>query len=100
MTAEPVLTVLAEIHARPGKEDALREALLGLIEPTTEDAGFLQYDLHQDNDDKAHFFFYERWASRADLDAHLAAPHLRAFLARQEELLAQPLRVVFATRIP
>ena len=99
MTAGPVLTVLAEIYARPGKEGALREALMGLVEPTKKDAGFLQYDLHQDNDDPAHFFLYENWASRADLDAHLAAPHLKAFLARQDELLAKPLRVVFATRI-
>ncbi len=96
---QPALTVFAEIVAKPGKENALRVALLALIEPTRKEAGFLQYDLHADNDKPGHFLFYENWVSKAHLDAHLASPHLKAFLARQDELLAEPLRVVLATRI-
>jgi len=96
--AQPLLTIFAEMHAKPGKEEALREALLGLIGPTKKEAGYVQYDLHVDNDDPKHFLFYENWTSRAHLDAHLAAPHLQAFIARQDELLAAPLRIVFATR--
>jgi quinol monooxygenase YgiN len=96
--AEPLLTIFAEMHAKPGKEAALREALLGLIGPTKKEAGYVQYDLHVDNDDPTHFFFYENWTSRALLDKHLAAPHLQAFVARADELLAAPMRIVFATR--
>ncbi len=96
--AQPLLTIFAEMYAKPGKEDVLREGLLGLIGPTKKEAGYVQYDLHVDNDDPKHFLFYENWTSRAHLDAHLAAPHLQAFLARQEELLAAPVRLVFATR--
>jgi quinol monooxygenase YgiN len=96
--AQPLLTIFAEMYAKPGKEAALREVLLGLIEPTKKEAGHVQYDLHVDNDDPKHFLFYENWTSRAHLDAHLAAPHLQAFLARQDELLAAPVRIVFATR--
>jgi quinol monooxygenase YgiN len=95
--AEPLLTVFAEMHAKPGKEEALREALLGLIGPTKKEAGYVQYDLHMDNDDPKHFLFYENWTSRAFLDAHLASPHLQAFVARVDELLAAPIRIVFAT---
>jgi quinol monooxygenase YgiN len=95
--AQPLLTIFAEMYAKPGKEAALREALLGLIAPTKKEAGYVQYDLHVDNDDPTHFLFYENWTSRALLDAHLAAPHLQAFIARQDELLAAPLRLVFAT---
>ena len=96
--AEPLLTVFAEMYAKLGKEAALQEALLGLIGPTKKDPGYVQYDLHVDNDDPTHFFFYENWTSRALLDRHLAAPHLQAFAARGDELLAKPLRIVFATR--
>jgi quinol monooxygenase YgiN len=99
MTAEPVLTVFAELHAKLGQEEALREALVALIEPTKKEAGYIQYDLHRDNDDPGHFFFYENWVSRALLDAHLASPHLKAFVARQDDLLSVPLRIVFATRV-
>jgi quinol monooxygenase YgiN len=69
-----------------------------LIGPTKLEPGCVQYDLHVDNDDPTHFFFYENWTSRALLDRHLAAPHLQAFVARGDELLAAPLRIVFATR--
>ena len=96
--AEPLLTIFAEMHAKPGKEAALQEALLGLIGPTKKEAGYVQYDLHVDNEDPKHFLFYENWTSRALLDKHLAAPHLQAFVARADELLAAPMRIVFATR--
>ncbi len=96
---ESLLTVFAEMYAKPGKETELRETLLGLIGPTKKDKGYVQYDLHADNENPAHFFFYERWTSKELLDAHLAAPHLKAFAAKQPDLLAQPLRLVLATRI-
>jgi len=96
---EPMLTIFAEMYARPGKEEALREVLRGLIGPTKKEAGCVQYDLHVDNDDPKHFLFYENWTSRALLDAHLASPHLQAFIARQDELLTAPARLVFATRV-
>jgi len=98
MMAEPLLTIFAEMYAKPGKEEALQDALLGLIGPTKKEPGYVQYDLHVDNDDPRHFLFYENWTSRALLDKHLASPHLQAFVARADELLAAPLRIVFATR--
>jgi quinol monooxygenase YgiN len=99
MADAPLLTVFAELHAKPGKEESLRDALKGLIAPTRQESGYVQYDLHVDNDDPGHFFFYENWVSRAHLDAHLAAPHLVDFIAREDELLAEPVRLVFATKV-
>ena len=99
MADAPLLTVFAEVHAKPGKEQALRDALTALVPITRKEAGYVQYDLHVDNDDPGHFFFYENWVSRAHLDAHLAAPHLTDFLSRAEELLAEPARLVFATKL-
>ena len=43
--------------------------------------------LHQSNEDPDLFMFYENWESDADLDAHLAAPHLTQLAARIPELL-------------
>lgn len=96
--AQPLLTIFAEMYAKPGKEEALREVLLGLIGPTKKEAGYVQYDMHVDNGDPRHFLFYENWTSKALLDAHIAAPHVQAFMARQDELLTAPVRLVFATR--
>jgi quinol monooxygenase YgiN len=97
--AEPHLTVFAEMHAKPGKENELRRALIGMIEPTRREAGCVQYDLHVGHEDPRHYFFYENWTSKKELDAHLASPHLKAFVAIADELLVEPLRIVLATRV-
>ena len=74
--------------------------LLGLLGPTKKEAGYVQYDMHVDNDDPRHFLFYENWTSRDLLEKHIASPHVQAFMARQDELLTAPVRLVFATRQP
>ncbi len=82
-----LLTVIAHMRAAPGKRDELRAALEALVEPTSREKGYVNYDLHQGIEDPDQFFFYENWESDADLDAHLDAPHLRDFAARIPELL-------------
>ncbi len=82
-----LLTVIAYMRAAPGKRDELRAALEALVEPTSREKGYVNYDLHQSIADPDQFFFYENWESDADLDAHLDAPHLRDFAARIPELL-------------
>jgi quinol monooxygenase YgiN len=85
-----LLTVIANMRAKPGKEAELRAALEALVEPTTREDGYVNYDLHQAVDDPAVFCFYENWESGAALDAHLATSHLQEFAARIDELLAEP----------
>ncbi len=82
-----LLTVIAHMRAAPDKRDELRAALEALVEPTSQEEGYVNYDLHQSTEDPDRFFFYENWESDADLDAHLDAPHLRDFAARIPELL-------------
>jgi quinol monooxygenase YgiN len=86
-TRRDLLTVIARMHAKPGKEQELRTALEALIEPTSREKGYVNYDLHQGVEDPGWFFFYENWESAADLDAHLAAPHLVEFAGRLDEFL-------------
>ncbi|WP_375425230.1 putative quinol monooxygenase [uncultured Friedmanniella sp.] len=81
------LTVVAFMRARPGREDELRSAFEALVEPTTQEAGYVNYDLHESTSDPGLFYFYENWESGDALDAHLDAPHLRQFVARIPELL-------------
>ncbi|MSU58180.1 MAG: antibiotic biosynthesis monooxygenase [Pedosphaera sp.] len=80
------LTVIATFTARPGKEAELRAALTGLLAPTRNEAGCLNYDLHASPEDPAKFLFHENWTSKAALDAHLQSPHVKALLPRVDEL--------------
>jgi quinol monooxygenase YgiN len=82
-----LLTVIAYMKAAPGQEAELRKALEGLIEPTSREAGYVNYDLHESIEHPGLFFLYENWESAEHLDAHLAAPHLVEFAARLDELL-------------
>ena len=82
------LTILAQITAVPGKEDLIRSELEKLVEPTRAEAGCLQYDLHQDNENPGFFVFYENWESRELWQAHMNAPHLAAHRAATEGAVA------------
>ena len=86
-TNRDLLTVIARMHAKPGKEQALRDALVALVEPTSQEKGYVNYDLHQGVEDPDRFLSYENRESDEDWDAHLAAAHLIASAARIPELL-------------
>jgi quinol monooxygenase YgiN len=75
---EGAVILTAAVKAKPGEEDAVKEALLSLVEPTRKEAGCICYNLHRSKSDPTEFLFYEQWASQADLDAHSKAPHMKA----------------------
>jgi len=93
------LTVLAQLVAKEDKVEEAKAALLALVPITEKEEGFINYDLHQDNDNPRHFFLYENWESPELLEKHLAAPHLVAFKARIDELFAEPLKLTAATKL-
>jgi quinol monooxygenase YgiN len=82
-----LLTVIAYMKAAPGKEAELKAELEALIEPTSKEDGYVNYDLHQGAEDPSLFYFYENWESVAQLDAHLTAPHLTRFAGMVGDLI-------------
>ena len=86
-TRRDLLTVIAHMRAKPGKEQDLRDALVALVEPTSKESGFVNDDLHESNSQPGLFYLYENWESETQLDEHLSAPHLTQFAGRLEELL-------------
>ena len=84
------VTVVATFQARPGQEAELKKALIGLVAPTRQETGCINYDLHQLPEDPAKFLFHENWATKAHLDAHLQNAHIQALLPRVDELCVAP----------
>lgn len=80
----PKLTIVANIRARPDKTGLVKKELEKLIDITRSEEGCLQYDLHQDNEDPAHFMFYENWESRELWQTHMNARHLKDYMAATE----------------
>jgi quinol monooxygenase YgiN len=80
--------VVGSFVAREGKEEEARAAFKGLVAPTHAEDGCILYALHQGNEDERKLAFIERWASREAIDAHMESDHLKAVLAKADDLFA------------
>jgi quinol monooxygenase YgiN len=82
------LHVVAVITAKPGSEDAVREAMSGLVAPTREEAGCLRYDLSESSSAPGTFVTVEEWSDPSDLDQHMQTEHIQAALGVLGDALA------------
>jgi quinol monooxygenase YgiN len=94
------LVVIAHIHAREGKEAELEEALKALVLASHGEEGCIAYALHRNAEDALEFSTVEQWASPEAIAAHFETDHLKAVLARAEELLASPPDIRTYSAIP
>ncbi|MGY5450589.1 putative quinol monooxygenase [Agarivorans sp. MS3-6] len=83
------LTIVANIKANADKIDLVKAELLKLIEVTRAEEGCINYDLHQDNSNPAHFMFYENWQSRELWQTHMANTHLAEYMAATDGAVAE-----------
>lgn len=83
------LTIVANITAKADKVELVKAELLKLIAITRAEAGCINYDLHQDNENKAHFMFYENWQSRELWQTHMNNQHLAEYMKATEGAVAE-----------
>ena len=83
------LTIVANIKANPDQIALVKAELEKLVTITRAEDGCINYDLHQDNDNPAHFMFYENWESRELWQTHMNAPHLAAYMAATDGAVAE-----------
>jgi quinol monooxygenase YgiN len=79
-------SVVAEVRAKPGKEDELRAATLPLIQAVRSEPNNIVYFLQENRSSPGHFIFYEVFASAADFEAHNATPHVQAWFRKLPDL--------------
>ena len=91
---EGAYAVVAEVRAKPGKENEFRAATLTLVAKVRAEPNNLLYFLHEDREAPGHFVFYEIFVSQADFDAHNATPHVQAWFARLPELADGGVKVI------
>ncbi|MCW8345943.1 MULTISPECIES: putative quinol monooxygenase [Vibrio] len=82
------LTIVANIIANEDKIELVKSELLALIDATRAEEGCINYDLHQDNNNPAHFTFYENWTSPELLQAHLRSAHIAKYKTATEGAVA------------
>lgn len=89
-----VFTVVAKLQAKPGQDKELEAILLEQVAAVrAAEPDCLVYRLHRSADDPTTFLFYEQYRSEAAFACHRKAPHLAAFQARRQALVAGPAQV-------
>lgn len=70
-------------------------------EATQREPGNVAYGYYEDPVKPGRFAFIEEWASRDDIDRHLAQSYTRSFLAAAMDMLFEPptMRIVEAGRV-
>lgn len=94
-----VVIFIAVLKAKEGKKLNLKKELLKLIGPTRSEPGCVDYVLFELKESPGTFYMREAYKDKAALDSHMASPHLQAFLARSEDLLAEPLKLIWLDKI-
>lgn len=93
------VTIIGTVTAKADTCDELLGLLAVQVAPTRAEPGCLNYDFHVDAADPCCFVFYENWRTQADLDAHLAMPHLAPLFSQLDRLLARPVEIRHLTML-
>ena len=85
-----MITIVAKLQAKPGKEDELRATLAEMVANVkTHEAGAVPaYSLHVADSDPTMFLFYENYRDADAATAHNATDHMKAMGAKLGGVLA------------
>lgn len=90
------LPLVAIFVAKPGFEDKLEQLFASVVATTLREQGCISYQLNRDLANPRRFVFTEEWESQADLDRHLAAPHMQPLAAQVPECLESSEMILMA----
>lgn len=99
MPSTNMISIIAELKAKPGKIESLKAALSALIMPTRQEPGCFDYMLFQLRDEPNTFYVRESWRGQQGLDDHINLPHFQHFIAQMDDLLAVPLKLTYLNSI-
>ena len=87
------LFIFARFHARPGNEQAVAEAIAGILGPTRAEAPCLSIQAFRSIQDPQLLYIHSRWTSEEGFETHATLPHTVRFIERVEPLIDHPLDV-------
>ncbi|QVY66314.1 putative quinol monooxygenase [Polaribacter sp. Q13] len=83
------ITVVAKIVAKEENRELVKTELLKLVASSVKEAGCINYNCLQDNDDSNTFTMYENWKDAEALTLHAATPHYVAFQTGAKDAIAE-----------
>lgn len=89
-----VLTVVAKIYPKPGKEEDVSALLVNMAEAVRRsEPDCVIYRPHRLTTSPVVFLFYEQYRTREAFDFHRTAPHLATYREQLKPLLEKPTEV-------
>jgi (4S)-4-hydroxy-5-phosphonooxypentane-2,3-dione isomerase len=76
-----VIVLVARYRAKPGRGDAVAEALREVITASRAEPGNRLYTVQRSVEDPDEFVLYEGYDDEAAVDAHRASPHFQEVVA-------------------
>jgi quinol monooxygenase YgiN len=89
------VVVVAIFRPRPGRGDAVEEALQEAIRRTHEEPGCIRYALHRSLGEGDVVMFIERWQSREALGRHGEQPYIAELGEALRDIVTGPAEIHF-----
>lgn len=93
------IVLIARLKVKAEKVEELKAAALKIVADSRNEAGNVNYDIHQSVDDETLFFWHETWADKAAIDEHFATPFFGEFFKIVEEIAAVPPQINLTRKI-
>lgn len=94
---EIAVTVLLETY--DGKANEQIQAFHALVDTVLAEKGCLQYEFTQSTTDENKFVLLERWASEADLEAHLQTSHMKTAGEQAKNFRSKPAEIMISKTV-
>ena len=91
--------VFARLHARPGKQREVQQAMFDVQAPTRAEPGCLAYGAFQSVRDSDEFYIHSCWQDMAAFDHHAELPHTTRFVEVVGPLLDHPFKATLSERL-
>jgi quinol monooxygenase YgiN len=89
------LSIVGRVHARPGDEGAVEEALRDVVGPSREESGCLSIHAFPSIRDPRVFYIHSRWVDEAAFDHHAGLPHTTRFIEPPVALAVEACATVY-----
>lgn len=94
-----MIILTAVIHAKPGKEQELKNLLKSLLPIVKQEDGTVEYILHSSQSVSGKFFFYEKYKDKQAYDYHSNNSRLQDVFRQFDGLVIEEPQVEFFEEI-
>lgn len=93
------INIITIVKSNPGSIEETKKLLTDMAIHSKKEVACVQYDLHQDRENPACFFFHEIWESGEGLALHNTQSYIQKFKSRASEILAGPVAIYKTEKI-